>query len=178
MDHKTKCCVTAIYPGTFDPLTNGHVSIVRRGLKLFHKVVVAVAKDSVKAPLFTLDERVEMIQGVFHDDERVEVEGFSGLLVDYVSRRGAGAVLRGMRAVSDFEYEFQMALMNRRLAREIETVFLMTDYKWMYISSSIIKEAARHGGNIQGLIPNALVPEVYKKYAAMERAKREHEEGS
>jgi len=94
-------------------------------------------------------------------------------LVDYVARRGAEAILRGMRAVSDFEYEFQMALMNRRLARDIQTVFLMTDYKWMYISSSIIKEAAKHGGNIQGLIPNALVPEVYKKYAALERERKD-----
>ena len=134
------CCVTAIYPGSFDPLTNGHVSIVRRGLKLFQTVVVAVARDSGKTPLFTLDERVAMIREVFKDEPRVQVDSFSGLLVDYVSRRGAGAVLRGMRAVSDFEYEFQLALMNRRLSRDIETVFLMTDYKWMYISSSIIKE--------------------------------------
>lgn len=172
------CCVTAIYPGTFDPLTNGHVSIVRRGLKIFNKIVVAIAKDSNKNPLFTLEERVKMISEVFADDERVEVEGFSGLLVDYVSRRGAEAVLRGMRAVSDFEYEFQMALMNRRLARDIQTVFLMTDYKWMYISSSIIKEAAKHGGNIQGLVPNALVPEIYKRYAAIEREAKERGQGS
>ena len=157
------CCVTAIYPGTFDPLTNGHVSIVRRGLKLFHNVVVAVAKDSGKTPLFTLEERVALASEVFKDDPNVVVEGFSGLLVDYVQRRGARAVLRGLRAISDFEYEFQMALMNRRLARDVQTVFLMTDYKWMYISSSIIKEAACHGGNIQGLIPNILVPEVYKR---------------
>jgi len=168
------CCVTAIYPGSFDPLTNGHVSIVRRGLKLFQTVVVAVARDSGKTPLFTLDERVTMIREVFKDEPRVQVDSFSGLLVDYVSRRGAGAVLRGMRAVSDFEYEFQLALMNRRLSRDIETVFLMTDYKWMYISSSIIKEAARHGGNIQGLIPNALVPEVYKKFAELERRRQEN----
>lgn len=166
------CCVTAIYPGSFDPLTNGHVSIVRRGLKLFQTVVVAVARDSGKTPLFTLDERVAMIREVFKDDPRVQVDSFTGLLVDYVSRRGAGAILRGMRAVSDFEYEFQLALMNRRLHRDIETVFLMTDYKWMYISSSIIKEAARHGGNIQGLVPNALVPEVYKKFAELERQRQ------
>lgn len=161
--------VTAIYPGTFDPLTNGHVSIVRRGLKLFHKVIVAVAKDSNKMPLFSLEERVELAGQVFKDDKNVTVEGFSGLLVDYVNRRGAQAILRGLRAVSDFEYEFQMALMNRRLARNVQTVFLMTDYKWMYISSSIIKEAACHGGNIQGLVPNLLVPEVYKRCAERQR---------
>ncbi|BBD07839.1 pantetheine-phosphate adenylyltransferase [Desulfovibrio ferrophilus] len=161
--------VTAIYPGTFDPLTNGHVSIVRRGLKLFHSVVVAVAKDSSKTPLFSMDERVALAQEVFKDDKNVVVEGFSGLLVDYVQRRKAGAILRGLRAVSDFEYEFQMALMNRRLARNVQTVFLMTDYKWMYISSSIIKEAACHGGNIQGLVPNLIVPELYKKCVQRQR---------
>lgn len=169
------CCVTAVYPGTFDPLTNGHVSIVRRGLKIFNRVVVAIAKDSNKNPLFTLEERVDMAKEVFQDDERIEVEGFSGLLVDYVARRKAEAILRGMRAVSDFEYEFQMALMNRRLQRQIQTVFLMTDYKWMYISSSIIKEAAKHGGNIKGLIPNLIVPEVYKRFAELERAAKEQE---
>ncbi|MBU1001297.1 MAG: pantetheine-phosphate adenylyltransferase [Proteobacteria bacterium] len=161
--------VTAIYPGTFDPLTNGHVSIVRRGLKLFHTVVVAVAKESSKIPLFSMEERVSLAQEVFRDDKNVVVEGFSGLLVDYVNRRGASAILRGLRAVSDFEYEFQMALMNRRLARNVQTVFLMTDYKWMYISSSIIKEAACHGGNIQGLVPNLIVPELYKKCVQRQR---------
>ena len=168
------CCVTAIYPGTFDPLTNGHVSIVRRGLKLFNKVIVAVAKDtSGKYPLFSLEERVALASEVFKDDINVVVEGFSGLLVDYVQRRGAQAILRGLRAVSDFEYEFQMALMNRRLAREVQTVFLMTDYKWMYISSSIIKEAAAHGGNIAGLVPNVLVPEVYKRCVQRQREREE-----
>ncbi|WP_461209323.1 pantetheine-phosphate adenylyltransferase [Desulfocurvus sp. DL9XJH121] len=163
--------VTAIYPGTFDPLTNGHVSIVRRGLKLFDTVIVGVAADSGKRPLFTLDERVALAEKVFEDDPKVKVEPFSGLLVDYVQRRGVKAILRGLRAISDFEYEFQMALMNRRLARDVQTVFLMTDYKWMYISSSIIKEAACHGGNIQGLVPNVLVPEIYKRCA--ERAREQ-----
>lgn len=165
------CCVTAIYPGTFDPLTNGHVSIVRRGLKLFNKVVFAIASDSGKDPLFTLDERVEMAREVFADTPRVEVESFSGLLVDYAQRRGAGAILRGLRAVSDFEYEFQMALMNRRLAKNIQTVFLMTDYKWMYISSSIIRQAASLDGNIAGLVPNSVVPRLYRKYAERNKQK-------
>ncbi|GAB6178229.1 pantetheine-phosphate adenylyltransferase [Desulfobaculum senezii] len=164
--------VIAVYPGTFDPLTNGHVSLVKRGLTIFDKVVVAVAQDTGKNSLFTLEERVEMAQEVFADNPRVEVESFSGLLVNYVLKRGASVVLRGLRAVSDFEYEFQMALMNRRLARSIQTVFLMTDYKWMYISSSIIRQAASLDGNIQGLIPNLIVPRVYKKFA--EKAREEN----
>lgn len=165
--------VIAVYPGTFDPLTNGHVSLVKRGLTIFDKVVVAVAQDTGKNSLFSLAERVEMASEVFADTPRVEVESFSGLLVNYVLRRKASVILRGLRAVSDFEYEFQMALMNRRLARSIQTVFLMTDYKWMYISSSIIRSAASLDGNIQGLIPNRIVPRVYAKYAQLEREKKE-----
>ncbi|NJB66632.1 pantetheine-phosphate adenylyltransferase [Desulfobaculum xiamenense] len=168
--------VIAVYPGTFDPLTNGHVSLVKRGLTIFDRVVVAVAQDTGKNSLFSFDERVEMARTVFADTPRVDVEGFTGLLVNYVMRRGASVILRGLRAVSDFEYEFQMALMNRRLARTIQTVFLMTDYKWMYISSSIIRQAASLDGNIQGLVPNLIVPRVYAKFAQLERERRESEE--
>ncbi|EPR44074.1 Phosphopantetheine adenylyltransferase [Desulfovibrio sp. X2] len=157
----------AIYPGTFDPLTLGHVSLVRRARTVFGRIVVAVAKDTSKTPLFSLDERVAMAREVFAFDEGIEVEGFSGLLVDYVSRRGANVILRGLRAVSDFEYEFQMALMNRKLHREIQTVFLMTDYRWMYLSSTIIKEAAKHGANIKGMVPDQLVPHVYARFAEL-----------
>ncbi len=145
-------CV-AVYPGTFDPLTNGHVSLVRRAAKIFGTVIVAVAGDSHKTPLFSLEERVEIAERVFSHDERVLVEGFRGLLVDYVRSRQSNVILRGMRAVSDFEFEFQMALMNRKLDRSIETVFIMTDYKWLYISSTIVKEVARHGGDIRGMVP-------------------------
>jgi pantetheine-phosphate adenylyltransferase len=142
----------AIYPGTFDPLTFGHVSLIMRGLDIFESITVAVAHDSTKKPLFSLEERVDMAKEFFAHEPRVEVEGFKGLLVSYVEQRGSHAILRGLRAVSDFEYEFQMALMNRKLNRAIQTVFLMTDYRWLYISSTIIKEAAR-----RGLSPNMLI---------------------
>ena len=150
----------AIYPGTFDPFTNGHLSLVRRGLEVFDRVIVAVAKDSGKNPLFDLEERVEMIREVFRGQTRVEVEGFAGLLVDYVPSKGANTILRGLRAVSDFEYEFQMALMNRKLKPSIHTVFMMTDYRWLYISSTIIKDVARLGGSIEGLVPDTIQPRV------------------
>lgn len=156
--------VTAIYPGTFDPLTMGHVSLVQRGLDVFDKIVVAVAVNTPKKPLFTIEERVVMAAQVFANNPQVEVEAFEGLLVDYAVRREARAILRGLRAVSDFEFEFQLALMNRKLKREIQTVFLMTDYKWLYISSTIIKEAASLGGNIKGLVPEIVVPHLYAKY--------------
>lgn len=143
----------AVYPGTFDPLTNGHRSLVRRGLEVFRRIVVAVARDTPKTTLFSLEERVELAKAVFANEPRVEVEPFSGLLVDYVASRGAATVLRGLRAVSDFEHEFQMALVNRRLNRDIQTVFLMTDYKWFYVSSTVVKEIARHHGNVCSLVP-------------------------
>ncbi len=154
----------AIYPGTFDPLTFGHISLVKRGLDIFDKIVVAVAKDSPKSPLFTLEERVEMASEYFENEPRVSVEPFSGLLVRYVEQHGAKAVLRGLRAVSDFEYEFQMALMNRKLSRQVQTVFLMTDYRWLYISSTIIKEAAKHGGDVRGLVPDPIFQRMQERY--------------
>lgn len=163
---------TAIYPGTFDPLTNGHVSLVRRACRVFDRIVVAVAHDTTKKPLFSIEERVAMAREVFAFDKGVEVEDFAGLLVNYVDRKGAGVILRGLRAVSDFEYEFQMALMNRRLNRDIQTVFLMTDYKWMYLSSTIVKEAAKHGANIKGMIPDAIVPHLYARFAELDAAGR------
>jgi pantetheine-phosphate adenylyltransferase len=159
----------AIYPGTFDPLTNGHASLVRRGVKIFGKVIVGVANDTSKKTLFSLEERVAMANEVFADDDNITAEGFSGLLVDYVQKRKARVILRGLRAVSDFEYEFQMALMNRKLDREIQTVFLMTDFKWMYLSSTIIKEVAKHGGNIKGMVPEAVVPKLYGRFAELQK---------
>lgn len=154
----------AVYPGTFDPLTNGHVSLILRGLDIFDEIIVGVALHSSKNPLFDLDERVDMAREVFKDEERIRVEPFKGLLMDYVREKNAVAILRGMRAVADFEYEFQMALMNRRLDRNIQTVFLMTEYKWLYISSTIIKDVARLGGNINGLVPDSVEKELSKKF--------------
>jgi pantetheine-phosphate adenylyltransferase len=146
-------------------LTNGHVSLVRRGLEVFDQIIVAVAHDTPKAPLFTLEERLEMIGEVFAPEPRVLVEGFQGLLVEYVRSKGARVILRGLRAVSDFEYEFQLALMNRKLDRGLQTMFLMTDYKWLFISSTIIKEAVRLGGDIQGLVPETVWRRLRAKYA-------------
>lgn len=144
----------AIYPGTFDPLTNGHVNIIRRGLRMFDRVIVAVAADTGKTPLFSLAERVAMAQRVFCEDSNIVVEPFDGLLVDYVAKRNGCAILRGLRAVSDFEYEFQISLMNRKLHPDIETLFLISDYRWLYISSTIVKTVSSLGGDVGGLVPD------------------------
>ncbi len=154
----------AIYPGTFDPLTYGHMSLVKRGLTIFDRIIVAVAKHSTKNPLFNLEERVAMTKEAFAGNDSVEVEPFEGLLMRYVEQRGAHAVLRGLRAVSDFEYEFQMALMNRKLSKKVQTVFLMTDYRWLYISSTIVKEAAKHGGDVRGLVPDNVYFRMMERY--------------
>jgi pantetheine-phosphate adenylyltransferase len=157
----------AVYPGTFDPLTRGHMSLIYRGLRVFDKVVLAVAKSTPKKTCFSLAERVQMARESFADEPHILVESFDGLLIDYVQHRGAGSILRGLRAVSDFEYEFQMALMNRRLAREVQTVFLMTDYRWMYLSSTIVKEVALHGGNVKGLVSEPVLHGLMSKYEAL-----------
>ena len=155
----------AIYPGTFDPITMGHLDIIQRALHIFDRVIVAVAKNPTKTPTFSTEERLQMIRDCFPDkDPRIEVASVDGLLVDYAYRRGARAIVRGMRAVSDFEFEFQMALMNRRLEREVETVFLMTAFRWIYISSSIIKDAARHGGDVGGLVPDHVCEQLREKF--------------
>lgn len=161
MEHQER---SAVYPGTFDPLTNGHVSLIRRGCELFDKIIVAVANDSPKNPLFTIEERVAMAREVFQEHPQVEVAQFSGLLVDYVERVGSHAILRGLRAVADFEYEFQLALMNRKLKRHVQTVFLMTDYQWLFTSSSIVKSAASLGGEIRGLVPDPVYRALRRKY--------------
>lgn len=142
----------AIYPGSFDPVTNGHSDIVERGLKLFDKIIVVILHNSKKKTLFTVEERVEMLRMCFEDMPNIEIETYDGLTVDFASKRNAIAMLRGMRAISDFDFEFQLALMNRKLNRDIQTVFLMTGHRWTFISSSIIKEAAQFGGNIKGLV--------------------------
>lgn len=159
---------TAIYPGSFDPPTNGHIDIVERGLKLFDRIIVAILVNPAKRCLFTVEERTEMLKECIGDIPGVEIDSFGGLLIDYAQRKNAQAILRGMRAVSDFEYEFQMALMNRRLNREIQTVFLMTGLRWIYTSSSIIKEAAQFGGDISGMVPPSVEKRVVEKFSRKE----------
>ncbi|MEZ0329304.1 MAG: pantetheine-phosphate adenylyltransferase [Dissulfuribacterales bacterium] len=149
----------AIYPGTFDPITNGHADIIERGLKLFDSIVVAIGENPAKKPLFTLEERMEMAKECVKNEPRVEIRSFNGLLVNFAKECGATVILRGLRAVSDFDYELQRALMNRKLSRDIETVFLMTGFRWIYISSTIVKEAARFGGDLCDLVP----PHVEKR---------------
>jgi pantetheine-phosphate adenylyltransferase len=155
---------SAIYPGTFDPLTNGHLSIINRALKIFDKLVVAILTNPQKTTLFTLDERIYMINEVLKGKPNIEVASFDGLLVDYVVKKKTNVIIKGLRALSDFEYEFQMAIMNRKLNREIQSVFLMTDYRWFYISSTIIKEAAKFGGEINGLVPPLVCKKVKEKF--------------
>jgi pantetheine-phosphate adenylyltransferase len=155
----------AVYPGSFDPLTNGHVDIILRGARLFDRIVVAILVNPEKTPLFAIDERVAMARAVFRDEPRVEVDAFDGLLVDYAKRRGAHVIVRGLRAVSDFEYEFQMALMNRRLVADIETVFMMPAEAYTYTSSRIIREIFALGGTISGLVPEIVEAGLRKKFA-------------
>ena len=144
----------AVYPGSFDPLTNGHVDIISRGARLFDRIIVAILVNDEKSPLFTMDERVDITRSVFKAHSNVEVDTFDGLLVDYVERREAQVIVRGLRAVSDFEFEFQMALMNRRLRPKIETVFMMPAEQYTYISSRLIKEVFSLGGRVEGLVPD------------------------
>ena len=153
----------AVYPGSFDPLTNGHVDIIDRGIRLFDKIVVAILVNVEKAPLFTMQERVEILREVFKGQPHVEVDTFEGLLVDYVARRKANVIVRGLRAVSDFEAEFQMALMNRRLSPDVETVFMMPAEKYTYISSRLIKEVFALGGQVNGLVPEIVETRLKEK---------------
>ncbi len=146
----------AICPGTFDPITNGHVDIVHRSLRLFDEVVVAVSTNPKKAPLFSLEDRLRLVKEALKGVSRVRVEVFSGLLMDYARQIGAVAVVRGLRAVSDFEYEMQMALMNRRLDSDIETVFMMPSEEYTFLSSTIVKEVASFGGSVKGLVPEVV----------------------
>ena len=153
----------AVYPGSFDPLTNGHVDIITRGVRLFDRIVVAILVNAEKSPLFTLEERVEMSRAVFKGQSNVEVDTFDGLLVDYVARRHAQVIVRGLRAVSDFEFEFQMALINQRLNGNIETVFMMPSEKYTFISSRLIKEVFALGGEVHGLVPDLVETRLREK---------------
>jgi pantetheine-phosphate adenylyltransferase len=155
---------TAVYPGSFDPITNGHLSIITRAQGIFDKLILAILKNPQKAPLFSVEERIHMIKQGIKGLPNVEVDTFDGLLVDYAVQKKANVILRGLRALSDFEYEFQMALMNRKMNRVVQSIFLMTDYKWFYISSTIIKEAASLGGDISGLVPEIVNQKLKEKF--------------
>jgi pantetheine-phosphate adenylyltransferase len=153
----------AVYPGSFDPLTNGHVDIIERGTHLFDKIIVAILVNVEKSPLFTMQERIEIVREVFKGRPNVEVDTFQGLLVDYVAKRKADVIVRGLRALSDFETEFQMALMNRRLSPDIETVFMMPSEQYTYISSRLIKEVFSLGGQVRGLVPEIVERRLKEK---------------
>ncbi|MEK7408017.1 MAG: pantetheine-phosphate adenylyltransferase [Acidobacteriota bacterium] len=148
--------VTAIYPGSFDPITNGHLDLIERGAKLFDRLIVAILGNDTKQPLFTVEERIEMAREAVRGLSNVGVDSFDGLLVDFAAARQASVILRGIRAISDYEYELQMALMNRRLAPDIETVFLMAGEAYSFLSSRLVKEVIALGGNIAGLVPPAV----------------------
>lgn len=150
----------AVYPGSFDPVTKGHLDIIRRASKTFDKVYVAILTNSSKTPTFTLEQRLDWLRRSTQDIDNVEIDSFSGLLVNYMSERQANIIIKGLRAVSDFEYEFQMALMNRKLNPDVETLFMMTNGKYSYLSSSIVKEIARHRASLNGLVPEFMIDEI------------------
>jgi len=158
----------AIYPGSFDPLTNGHVDIILRGARLFDRIVVAILRNAEKSPLFTMDERVEITRAVFEHQSNVEVDTFDGLLVDYAEKKRASVIVRGLRAISDFEFEMQMALMNRRLRPEVETVFMMPAEPYTYVSSRLVKEIVALGGSVHGLVPAIVERRLRDKRLARE----------
>jgi pantetheine-phosphate adenylyltransferase len=153
-----------IYPGSFDPITNGHMNLIERALHIFDKVIIAVANNPDKDPLFTTEEKKEMIQAAVENNPRVIVDSFDGLLVDYARSKGVHVILRGLRAMSDFEYEFQMTFMNRKLDREIDTIFMMTGLRWFYVNSRIIKSAVKAGASIKGLVPDIVCERLEKRF--------------
>ena len=158
---------TAVYPGSFDPITNGHVDLIKRAIRIFDRLIVAVAEHADKSSLFTMEERVEMVREIAKKYDRIIVDQISGLTVDYVRQQGASVIVRGLRAISDFEFELQMALMNRKLNSEIETVFLMPSIQYSYIKSSLVKEVARLGGCLDGLVPDLVIHKLKEKFACL-----------
>jgi pantetheine-phosphate adenylyltransferase len=160
--------VVAIYPGSFDPLTNGHVDIIQRGSRFFDRIIVAILINVEKAPLFTVPERVDIAREVFRDWTNVEVDTFDGLLVEYAQSKQASVIVRGLRAVSDFEYEMQMALMNRRLSPDVETIFMMPAEPYTYVSSRLVKEVVALGGSVHGLVPAIVERRLREKKLARE----------
>jgi len=159
----------AVYPGSFDPITNGHLDIIKRGVSMFDEIIVLIAYNVMKTSLFTVEERAAMIREALGDRKGIRGDSYDGLLVDYVRDAGANIILRGLRAMSEFEYEFQLALMNRRINRSVETVFFMTGYKWFYTSSTIIKEVARLGGSPKGLVPEVVYRRMQEKFPKMNK---------
>lgn len=159
----------AVYPGSFDPITNGHLDIIKRASKVFDKVIVSILVNSSKTPCFEMEERRALIERVMGDLPNVEVDCFEGLLVNYVRKKGAHVIIKGLRAISDFEYEFQMALANTKIAPDIETLFMMTNQEYSYLSSSIVKELASLGGSLEGLVPDEIMQDIIDKV-------KEHEE--
>lgn len=155
---------TAIYPGTFDPITNGHIDLIVRTLKIFDEVIIAVAPSQRKQPLFTTKERIQLIEESVKELKGARADSFNSLLVNYATKQGSVAIIRGLRAVSDFEYELQMALMNRRLSADIETVFMMPSGEYTFISSTMVKEVASFGGDVNGLVPEAVERALREKY--------------
>lgn len=153
-----------VCPGSFDPVTNGHMDIIERASKMFDKIIVAVLNNSSKNSMFTVEERVELLKITCSHIKNIEVDSFSGLLVDYTRIKNASAIIKGLRAVSDFEYEMQMASMNRKLEPNVETIFMMTSNKYSFISSSLIKEVAKLNGNVRGLVPEIIEEEIFKRF--------------
>ncbi|MBI3599504.1 MAG: pantetheine-phosphate adenylyltransferase [Nitrospinae bacterium] len=154
----------AVYPGTFDPVSNGHLDLIKRGLRIFDKVIVAVALNPGKSPIFSIDERVGFIREAVKGWKNVEIESFGGLLIDYVKRKKANVIVKGLRAVSDFEYELQLSLMNRRLDTHIETIFMMPSEEYSFLSSKILKEVAALNGDIRGMVPAVVVKGLRRKF--------------
>lgn len=153
-----------VYPGSFDPITNGHLDIIHRASKICDKLIVAVLMNTGKNPVFTIEERVELLKRVLKDRPEIEIASFSGLLIDFMRQNNANAIIKGLRAVSDFEYELQMALLNKTLDPEIETLFMMTSINYSYLSSSSVKELARHGGKIDELVPECIKDDILGKF--------------